>query len=87
MAENTYPAVRWVAPATDSYTVSGQFTRIDTAPHATNVRILQNNSIVLFSSNNFNDTVHPVPFTLANLHLTAWNSVGLFRRAGNRRTA
>ena len=72
---NSAPAVRWVAPASDTYRISGQFTRIDVSPHPTDVSIVRNNSTVLFSSPNFNDTFNPVPFALSNLSLIAGSTV------------
>jgi hypothetical protein len=71
LVENSFPTLRWVAPAADVYTIQGQFTRIDTAPNPVNVEIVQNGSAVLFSVNNYNDTFNPAPFSLAAVSLTA----------------
>jgi hypothetical protein len=81
LAQNTFPAVRWVAPSTDSYTVSGQFTRIDTAPSPTNVRVLQDNTTTLFGVDNFNTPSAPQPFVLPNLHLNAGAALDFFAGA------
>ena len=71
LVENSFPALRWVAPATDIYTIQGQFTRIDTASIPVNVEIVQNGSAVLFADNGYNDTFNPAPFSLTGVSLAA----------------
>jgi len=69
--QSSFPAVRWTAPAADTYTITGQFTRIDTSPNPVNVRVVQNHVTTLFSSDFFSDAFNPVPFALNNVALAA----------------
>jgi hypothetical protein len=78
LVTNAISAVRWKAPANDTYTVSGQFTRIDVTPHPTDLSIVQNNSTLLFSFPTYNDTFNPAPFTLAGLNLSTGNTLDFF---------
>ena len=78
LVTNAIPAVRWVAPANDTYTVSGQFTRTDVTPNPSDVAIVKNNGPFLFSFPNFNDTFNPVPFTLPGLSLNAGDKLDFF---------
>ena len=76
--ENTFPAVRWVAPANDTYTVAGLFSRIDTASNPTNIRIVQNSTTTLFSSDLFNDPFAPQTFSLPGVNLTAGATIDFY---------
>jgi hypothetical protein len=78
LVTNAISAVRWRAPANDTYTVTGQFTRIDVSPHPTDVSIVQNNNTLLFSSPAYNDTFNAAPFTLAGVNLSAGNTLDFF---------
>jgi hypothetical protein len=76
--ENTFPAVRWTAPATGTYAVTGLFSRIDTAPNPSDIRILQNSTTPLFSSNFFNDPFNPQTFSLSGLNLSSGDTIDFY---------
>jgi hypothetical protein len=75
LVENSFPTLRWVAPATDIYNIQGQFTRVDTSPSPVNVEIMQNGSSVLFTDNNYNDTFNPAPFSLTGVSLAVGTTI------------
>lgn len=67
IAQDTSPAVRFVAPASDTYTFNGQFTRTDTSPNPVTVRVVQNGSTSQFSSSNFSDPFNPQTFSFSSI--------------------
>jgi hypothetical protein len=64
--------VRWVAPVSGNYDVSGLFQRIDTNDlYSTNVDIVQNGDAVLFSEADLSGYGTQSPFAFNGLFLTA----------------
>jgi parallel beta-helix repeat protein len=78
--QNSYPDVRFTAPATGSYNINGLFERIDTASasHPTNVRVIKNGTTVLFSMDNLGGYAVPVPFSLNQVSLNAGDTIDFF---------
>jgi hypothetical protein len=69
--ESSAPSLRFTAPATADYSVTGHFDRIDSSNNsAVSVEILQDQTTVLHSLTNFLTYGQPDPFNIV-VHLTA----------------
>ncbi len=79
--QNTLPAVRWTAAHTDTYTLSGSFSRIDTTPQPVNVRVLQDGNNTLFSSLNLTNGV-PASFAFTNMQINAGETLDFYAGPG-----
>lgn len=67
--ENYIDDVRWTAPASGVYNLTGLFQRIDTDAYPVNVGVVENATTVLFDVNGLNPYGAQAPFNLTNVSL------------------
>ena len=65
IVQNTLPTLQFQAPAADTYTFNGQFTRTDMSPNPVSVQAVQNGASTKFLNLNFNDPSNPAAFSFA----------------------
>ena len=78
IVQNTLPTLQFQAPAADTYTFNGQFTRTDMSPNPVSVQAVQNGASTKFLNLNFNDPSNPAAFGFCHRD-GGWRRDGIYR--------